>query len=74
MGHERLGPHSAGNRLLNGVSRHALHRLHARKAAETADLGQDTVGSWVRGRKDGGRYWIRTSDPSDVNTVLYQLS
>lgn len=23
---------------------------------------------------DGGRYWIRTSDPSDVNTVLYQLS
>lgn len=22
----------------------------------------------------GGTYWIRTSDPSDVNTVLYQLS
>ena len=22
----------------------------------------------------GGRYWARTSDPSDVNTVLYQLS
>ncbi len=26
------------------------------------------------GRNNGGRYWIRTSDPSDVNTVLYQLS
>ena len=25
-------------------------------------------------RKDGGRYWTRTSDPCDVNTVLYQLS
>ncbi len=24
--------------------------------------------------KDGGRYWTRTSDPCDVNTVLYQLS
>ncbi len=23
---------------------------------------------------DGGTYWARTSDPSDVNTVLYQLS
>ena len=23
---------------------------------------------------DGGRYWTRTSDPCDVNTVLYQLS
>ena len=23
---------------------------------------------------NGGRYWARTSDPSDVNTVLYQLS
>jgi len=22
----------------------------------------------------GGRYWTRTSDPCDVNTVLYQLS
>jgi hypothetical protein len=24
--------------------------------------------------KNGGRYWTRTSDPCDVNTVLYQLS
>ena len=24
--------------------------------------------------KSGGRYWTRTSDPCDVNTVLYQLS
>ncbi len=23
---------------------------------------------------NGGRYWTRTSDPCDVNTVLYQLS
>ncbi len=25
-------------------------------------------------RLNGGWYWIRTSDPSDVNTVFYQLS
>jgi hypothetical protein len=25
-------------------------------------------------KKTGGRYWTRTSDPCDVNTVLYQLS
>ena len=23
---------------------------------------------------NGGGYWTRTSDPCDVNTVLYQLS
>lgn len=25
-------------------------------------------------RLDGGRCWTRTSDPIDVNDVLYQLS
>jgi hypothetical protein len=28
------------------------------------------IGEWF----DGGRCWTRTSDPCDVNTVLYQLS
>ncbi len=30
--------------------------------------------SMCRSGGNGGRYWTRTSDPCDVNTVLYQLS
>ena len=29
---------------------------------------------WLESGSYGGRYWTRTSDPCDVNTVLYQLS
>jgi hypothetical protein len=39
---------------------------HPRTYLMRADLKNDL--------KRGGRYWTRTSDPCDVNTVLYQLS
>jgi hypothetical protein len=30
--------------------------------------------TYITYKNTGGRYWTRTSDPCDVNTVLYQLS
>jgi hypothetical protein len=49
------------------------------KAPKTSRPGTGDLKTPVRGLAEvtemvGGRYWTRTSDPCDVNTVLYQLS
>ena len=45
------------------------HRLDVRHARRTKKEALD-----LQGLPGGGLYWTRTSDPIDVNDVLYQLS
>ena len=47
----------------------------ARMTLSANAMIRETIGTeYIDKKGNGGRYWARTSDPSDVNTVLYQLS
>ena len=44
------------------------------KVRESKKIDHENQGVENGKTRNGGRYWTRTSDPCDVNTVLYQLS
>ena len=56
------------------------NRLHHRKTLQPGDFehpggaGKKMEALDLQGLPGGGLYWTRTSDPIDVNDVLYQLS
>jgi integrase len=60
---------SAGQKLAGehySLTSHQVRELEEKSIPDQGDTDED--------KANGGRYWTRTSDPCDVNTVLYQLS
>ena len=54
-----------------------IPRTLASGGLDSGDLGKEVEHAFEKGlgyfrQVDGGRYWDRTSDPCDVNTVLYR--
>ena len=60
---------SAGEKLSG--EHYSLTSEKVRESSENSIPDQEVINEKTG---NGGRYWTRTSDPCDVNTVLYQLS
>lgn len=50
------------------------YSLTSEQVRESSENTAQNQGDADEDKANGGRYWTRTSDPCDVNTVLYQLS
>ena len=63
--------------LAKSASEKLSGETHSRTSGPVREPSENTIQNQEinNGKsKNGGRYWTRTSDPCDVNTVLYQLS
>ena len=61
-----ISPAQRAERKAPAEARRERAQMHA---TDEHEVGNAAMGARSAG-EDGGRYWIRTSDPADVNRVL----